>query len=40
MDEIVGAPDVLAWGGEVRILPLVAGQSTTGVIARIAERRG
>lgn len=40
MDEIVGAADVLAWGGEVRILPLVAGQSTTGVIARIAERRG
>jgi D-beta-D-heptose 7-phosphate kinase/D-beta-D-heptose 1-phosphate adenosyltransferase len=40
MEEIVGAQEVLAAGGEVRILPLVAGQSTTGLIARIADRKG
>jgi D-beta-D-heptose 7-phosphate kinase/D-beta-D-heptose 1-phosphate adenosyltransferase len=30
---IVGAPEVLAWGGDVRILPLLAGRSTTAIIA-------
>ena len=29
---IVGAPDVRAWGGDVRVIPLTPGQSTTNII--------
>jgi rfaE bifunctional protein nucleotidyltransferase chain/domain len=29
---IVGAPDVRAWGGDVRVIPLTPGQSTTHII--------
>lgn len=36
-DTIVGAREVVASGGEVRVLPFVEGQSTTSIIARIAE---
>lgn len=33
---IVGAQEVKSWGGRVEVLPLVAGQSTTGIIAQLA----
>jgi D-beta-D-heptose 7-phosphate kinase/D-beta-D-heptose 1-phosphate adenosyltransferase len=33
-DKIVGAPEVMSWGGHVATVPLVPGQSTTGMIAR------
>jgi D-beta-D-heptose 7-phosphate kinase/D-beta-D-heptose 1-phosphate adenosyltransferase len=29
---IVGAPEVRGWGGDVRVIPLTAGQSTTHII--------
>jgi D-beta-D-heptose 7-phosphate kinase/D-beta-D-heptose 1-phosphate adenosyltransferase len=29
---IVGAPDVRSWGGDVRVIPLTPGQSTTNII--------
>lgn len=32
LDRIVGAQDVLSWGGRVEIIPLVAGQSSTRLI--------
>ena len=35
VETIVGAAEVLAWGGEVRVLGFVAGKSTT----RLVERR-
>lgn len=31
-DTIVGAPQVRGWGGDVRIIPLTPGQSTTHII--------
>jgi rfaE bifunctional protein nucleotidyltransferase chain/domain len=31
-NSIVGAEDVVAWGGRVEIIPLTAGQSTTSII--------
>ena len=31
-DTIVGAPDVRGWGGDVRVIPLTPGQSTTNII--------
>lgn len=34
-DAIVGAKEVKGWGGAVHSIPLVAGRSTTSVIARI-----
>ena len=34
-DEIVGAAAVRSWGGEVRVLPFVAGQSSTAIIDRL-----
>ena len=34
VETIVGAPEVLAWGGEVRVLGFVAGKSTTRLIGR------
>jgi rfaE bifunctional protein nucleotidyltransferase chain/domain len=35
---IVGSKEVEGWGGKVVALPLVPGQSTTGVIERVLER--
>jgi D-glycero-beta-D-manno-heptose 1-phosphate adenylyltransferase len=32
---IVGARDVVAWGGEVAVIPLTPGQSTTSIITRL-----
>jgi rfaE bifunctional protein nucleotidyltransferase chain/domain len=29
---IVGAPEVRGWGGDVRVIPLTPGQSTTNII--------
>ncbi|HET9010182.1 MAG TPA: D-glycero-beta-D-manno-heptose 1-phosphate adenylyltransferase [Gemmatimonadaceae bacterium] len=31
-ETIVGAPDVRGWGGDVRVIPLTPGQSTTNII--------
>jgi len=36
-DEIVGADEVLAWGGVVRVLSLIDGYSTTAIEARIRQ---
>lgn len=35
IDEIVGAKEVIANGGEVKINPILAGFSTTGIIAKM-----
>ncbi len=35
-DEVVGAADVESWGGEVILVPLVEGRSTSAVIRKIA----
>jgi D-beta-D-heptose 7-phosphate kinase/D-beta-D-heptose 1-phosphate adenosyltransferase len=37
-DNIVGSKEVEGWGGKVVALPLVEGQSTTGIIERILHR--
>ena len=37
---IVGAKDVESWGGRVVRVPLVAGQSTTSLLARLRGDRG
>lgn len=37
-DNIVGSAEVESWGGKVVALPLVPGQSTTGVIERVLQR--
>ena len=39
-DQVVGAPEVRSWGGEVVLVPLVEGPSTTGIVSRIVERAG
>jgi rfaE bifunctional protein nucleotidyltransferase chain/domain len=36
-DQIVGASEVLAGGGQVKIVPILEGFSTTGIIERIKE---
>ena len=36
-DTIVGAADVRAWGGEVVVIPLTPGQSTTSIIEKLRE---
>ena len=36
IDTVVGAQQVLSWGGQVKIVPIVEGYSTTGLIARSA----
>jgi D-beta-D-heptose 7-phosphate kinase / D-beta-D-heptose 1-phosphate adenosyltransferase len=36
-DAVVGAREVRAAGGEVRILPFVGGRSTTGIIQRLRD---
>jgi D-beta-D-heptose 7-phosphate kinase/D-beta-D-heptose 1-phosphate adenosyltransferase len=38
-EDVVGGPEVLSWGGEVRLVELVDGVSTTRIAARIAERK-
>jgi D-beta-D-heptose 7-phosphate kinase/D-beta-D-heptose 1-phosphate adenosyltransferase len=35
---VVGANEVLSWGGQVKIVPLVEGFSTSGLIAKGAAR--
>ena len=35
VDTIVGAPDVTGWGGEVVVIPLTPGQSTTSIIQKL-----
>ena len=35
VEQIVGAKDVLANGGEIKIVPIVEGFSTTGIIAKM-----
>jgi len=39
-DQVVGAPDMAQWGGRTTILPLIEGRSTTGIIARMEDKRG
>ena len=39
-DNIVGRAEVESWGGTVVALPLVEGQSTTGIIERVLARYG
>ena len=34
-ETIVGAPDVRSWGGNVIVIPLTPGQSTTNIIRRL-----
>jgi D-beta-D-heptose 7-phosphate kinase/D-beta-D-heptose 1-phosphate adenosyltransferase len=34
VDTVVGAAEVMSWGGQVKIVPTVAGFSTTGLIAK------
>jgi D-glycero-beta-D-manno-heptose 1-phosphate adenylyltransferase len=36
---IVGARDVVGWGGEVAVIPLTQGQSTTAIITRLRDDR-
>ena len=38
VETMVGAREVLSWGGDVVIVPLTAGHSTTGLIDRLRER--
>jgi rfaE bifunctional protein nucleotidyltransferase chain/domain len=38
VDNIVGSREVESWGGKVIALPLVQGQSTTGIIERVLHR--
>jgi rfaE bifunctional protein nucleotidyltransferase chain/domain len=38
-ETIVGADDVTAWGGQVEVIPLTPGQSTTSIIARLRGER-
>jgi D-beta-D-heptose 7-phosphate kinase/D-beta-D-heptose 1-phosphate adenosyltransferase len=40
IDEIVGAQEVAAAGGEVRTLPLVSGLSTSSILERLSGQRG
>ena len=35
IETIVGATEVQSWGGEVRVIPLTPGQSTTSIIERL-----
>lgn len=39
IDEIVGAKDVQANGGEVKIVPILEGFSTTGIIEKMRENK-
>jgi len=37
-DQVVGAPEVRSWGGEVKLAPVVEGYSTTAAIARLSNK--
>jgi bifunctional ADP-heptose synthase (sugar kinase/adenylyltransferase) len=37
-ETVVGASDVVGWGGRVEIVPLTPGQSTTSIIERLRSR--
>ena len=32
---IIGAPEVRSWGGDVRVIPLTPGQSTTTIVQKL-----
>jgi D-beta-D-heptose 7-phosphate kinase/D-beta-D-heptose 1-phosphate adenosyltransferase len=36
---IAGAKEVVAWGGEVVVIPLTPGQSTTSIIEKLGDRK-
>jgi D-beta-D-heptose 7-phosphate kinase/D-beta-D-heptose 1-phosphate adenosyltransferase len=36
---IVGAREVASWGGEVAVIPLTPGQSTTSIIEKLSDRK-
>lgn len=36
---IVGASEIKAWGGEVAVIPLTPGQSTTSIIEKLSDRK-
>jgi len=36
---IVGAREVVEWGGEVVVIPLTPGQSTTSIIEKLSDRK-
>ncbi len=38
VDTMVGASDVVSWGGEAVVIPLTAGHSTTRIIERLRNR--
>lgn len=38
MDSIVGAREVVEWGGEAVVIPLTAGQSTSSIIEKLSGR--
>jgi rfaE bifunctional protein nucleotidyltransferase chain/domain len=38
LDQVVGAPDVLGWGGEVHTIPLSEGYSTTAIERRAQQK--
>jgi rfaE bifunctional protein nucleotidyltransferase chain/domain len=40
LDDIAGRQEVEAWGGRVVALPILKGQSTTGIIERVLARYG
>ena len=37
---IVGASEIKSWGGEVAVIPLTPGQSTTSIIEKLSDRKG
>ncbi|MDI6726231.1 MAG: D-glycero-beta-D-manno-heptose 1-phosphate adenylyltransferase [Smithellaceae bacterium] len=39
-DQLAGGSDVKSWGGEVRLIPVVAGVSTTNIVEKIKEIYG
>lgn len=40
IDRIIGAREVIAWGGEAYSLPFVAGRSTTNIVKKIKAGKG
>jgi bifunctional ADP-heptose synthase (sugar kinase/adenylyltransferase) len=38
LENIVGAPEILGWGGQVERVALVPGTSTTAIVERIRQR--
>jgi D-beta-D-heptose 7-phosphate kinase/D-beta-D-heptose 1-phosphate adenosyltransferase len=36
---IVGAREIKSWGGEVAVIPLTPGQSTTSIIEKLSDRK-